>query len=109
MSRQLNRDAGARCLRCGSSFGHLRGCSLEDLTLQPTQETNIRHNPEDVSAFDVDCLLHEIDRLREEQSKHWVAANEENDRHIQRIQQLEQEIVSLRTMAANLRLESSHE
>lgn len=76
MSRQLNRDAGARCSRCGSSFGHLRGCSLEDLTLLPTQETNIRHNPEDVSAFDVDCLLHEIDYLRTElKESQWLTKN----------------------------------
>lgn len=55
-----------RCLRCGGEYVHLRGCSLEDLTLQAIQENYIRNNPEDVSEFDVCCLLHEIDRMRKD-------------------------------------------
>lgn len=59
-----------RCQLCGSNYGHERGCA--NLRLLQVQEDRIRMNPEDHSTYDVECLLHEIDVLRQriEELKH---------------------------------------
>lgn len=144
----------AGCRVCGAQYGHHRGCKLEDLSLKPEQESAIRSDPGNLSEFDVECLLHELDRLRTElKESQWLTrkavnelaalkethANCETEIHLRAltIQQknreiaqlvvqlseanrlwnaslevqaeLEAEIVSLRTMALNLRMERAHE
>lgn len=65
-----------RCHVCGSNYGHHRGCKLEDLSLKPEQESAIRSDPGNVSEFDVECLLHEIDYLRTElKESQWLTKN----------------------------------
>lgn len=71
MSRHPN-----RCHVCGSNYGHHRGCKLADLSLKPEQESAIRSDPGNVSEFDVECLLHEIDYLRTElKESQWLTKN----------------------------------
>lgn len=119
-----------RCVQCGSNYGHFRGCSLDNLSLSPERETLLRTNPEAASTYDVECLLQEIDRIRKDRDKIFrnaVDAMKAKETELDRLRtelaeankcwhgalevqaELEAEVVSLRTMAANLRLDKAHE